>query len=66
MNTHFKLSGKSLLKLKSALFSGDGKEAVAIVLCGHVSNDEQVTLLAHQVMPLTDDSYSIQNSDFVR
>ena len=66
MNTHFKLSGKSLHKLKSALFSGDGKEAVALVLCGHVCNGEQVILLAHQVIPLTDDSYSIQNNHFVR
>ena len=49
MQYELRVSGKHFQKLQQHLFPGDGKEAVAIVLCGrHEKNDISV-LLTHKI-----------------
>jgi hypothetical protein len=38
--------------LQAHLFPGDGKESVAIVLCGHAIRDQRVRLLAREIFPI--------------
>ncbi len=49
MRYELRIAGKFLKSLKAHLFPGDGKEAVAILLCGRHENAEQSILLSHQL-----------------
>lgn len=44
-----RISGKHFLQLRHHLFPGDGKEAVAVVLCGRHEKKDLSVLLAHKV-----------------
>lgn len=53
MTTHtLRLSGRQHAALHAHLFPGDGKEAVAVVLCGRRVSPSGVTLLAHKLIPV--------------
>ena len=49
MQYQLRISGKDHARLESHLFPGDGKEAVAVALCGHHTNDESHYLLVHDI-----------------
>lgn len=65
MTIKFKISALTLQQLNQHLFSGDCKEAVAIILCGHICNKQETILLAHKVFPIPYDSCRIRQSDKV-
>jgi hypothetical protein len=46
------VSGKHHTQLMHHLFPGDGKEAVAIALCGRASSDRRISLLVRDVLPI--------------
>jgi molybdopterin/thiamine biosynthesis adenylyltransferase len=66
MSIKFKITANAMLTLNEHLFPGDGKEAIAFVLCGHVADDKETILLAHKVIPLSYASCSVRKHDFVR
>ncbi|MDO6719710.1 ThiF family adenylyltransferase [Psychrosphaera sp. 1_MG-2023] len=66
MSIKFKLSSQTISELHSCLYNGDGKETVAFVLCGTAITNEQVIILAHEVVALSSESYLDRKSDFVR
>lgn len=66
MKIHFKISTPSLNSLSEHLFPGDGKEAVAFILCGHVKRNNKWILLAHEVIPLSYDECVERKANFVR
>ena len=49
MRYQFKVSGKHFQKLQQHLFPGDGKEAVAIALCGRHEKNGISILLTHKI-----------------
>ena len=49
MQYELRVSGKHFQKLQQHLFPGDGKEAVAIVLCGRYEKDDLSVLLTHKI-----------------
>jgi molybdopterin/thiamine biosynthesis adenylyltransferase len=66
MSIKFKITDSAMVELNDHLFPGDGKEAVAFVLCGHVVDDNETILLAHKVIPLSYASCSVRKHDYVR
>ncbi len=56
MKTQLRFSGRHYDELRSHLFPPDGKEAVAILLCGRRAGDEQHVLCSHQVIPIPHDA----------
>jgi hypothetical protein len=52
MKTLLRLSGKHYGELRSHLFPPDGKEAVAVILCGRLAGVGQHVLCSHQVIPI--------------
>ncbi|QYJ89674.1 HesA/MoeB/ThiF family protein [Shewanella halotolerans] len=66
MSIKFKITDSAMVELDKHLFPGDDKEAVAFVLCGHVVGDKETILLAHKVVPLSYDSCSVREHDFVK
>lgn len=65
MNIKFRISAPTLDDLNEHLFPGDGKEAVAFILCGHLKQGNETILLAHKVVPLSYDSCPIREYDRV-
>ncbi|MBL1320846.1 MAG: ThiF family adenylyltransferase [Methylophaga sp.] len=65
MNIKFRISAPTLVQLNQHLFSGDGNEAVAFILCGHLRNEEETVLLAHKVIPLSYESCPVRKPDKV-
>lgn len=55
MEYQLRISGKHYATLQQHLFPGDGKEAVAIVLCGRHEQDGLSVLLTHQIELLPHD-----------
>ena len=49
MQYRLRISGKHHTRLECHLFPGDGKEAVAVALCGHHTNGESNYLLVHDI-----------------
>lgn len=66
MTIAFRISDPTMVELNKHLFPGDGKEAVAFILCGHIKRDTKTTLLAHKVIPLSYDSCVIREYDYVQ
>ena len=66
MKIHFKISTPTLTPLTEHLFPGDGKEAVAFILCGHVKKNNEWILLAHEVIPLKYDECIERRTNFVK
>jgi hypothetical protein len=52
MNCALRLTGAQHRKLKAHLFSGDGKEAVALVLCGRLETGNRQVLTAREIHPV--------------
>lgn len=50
MQYQLKLHGTHYQQLREHLFPGDGKEAVALVLCGRHEDEEHSILLGHQLL----------------
>lgn len=66
MKRRLRLSGISYEKLKTHLFPGDGKEAVAIGLCGRSSKADAHTLLLHKLFLIPYDRCKIRKPDLVQ
>lgn len=49
MQYQLKIAGKFYKQLQQHLFPGDGKEAVAIVLCGRYESNDHSVLLSHKI-----------------
>lgn len=65
MYYQLKLSGKQHQRLLQHLFPGDGKEAVAVALCGRFESGTHSLLLVHKLELIPYDKCE-RNSDFVR
>ena len=50
MQRLLRIQGRHYNMLKNHLFPGDGKEAVAVLLCGRHETDEASILLSHQIV----------------
>lgn len=50
MQRQLRLQGRHYQALKNHLFPGDGKEAVAVILCGRYETEEYSMLLSHQIL----------------
>jgi hypothetical protein len=60
--TTLALSGKQHALLSAHLFPGDGKEAVAILLCGRSRNNRRNSLLVRHVYPVPYDACRVRNA----
>lgn len=60
-----RISGKHFHQLKQHLFPGDGKEAVAIALCGRSEFKGNHTLLLQELYPIPYDKCFERREDFV-
>lgn len=60
-----KISGKHFLELKKHLFPGDGKEAVAIALCGRNIYNDNHTLLLQELYTIPYELCIERREDFV-
>ncbi|WP_412464915.1 HesA/MoeB/ThiF family protein [Flavobacterium mekongense] len=60
-----KISGKHFNELREHLFPGDGKEAVAIALCGRRINGETHTLLIKEIFPIPYEKCFERREDYV-
>jgi hypothetical protein len=56
MTTKLRLTGRQHGQLERHLFPGDGKEAVAIVMCGRLNGSDVNGLLAHEIFCVPHDS----------
>lgn len=60
-----RLAGVHASRLTALLFPGDGREAVALALCGqHLSTDAQI-LTVHDIIPVPPDAYVERHGDRV-
>lgn len=60
-----RISGKHFQELKNHLFPGDGKEAVAIALCGRSKFKDSNTLLLKELYPIPYEDCFERREDFV-
>lgn len=65
MQYQLKLSGKHYNQLQQHLFPGDGKEAVAVALCGRYERDGLSILLTHKI-ELIPHSECKRDEDYIR
>jgi hypothetical protein len=65
MQYQLKLHGSHYQKLREHLFPGDGKEAVALVLCGRHEDDECSFLLGHEILLIPHDECE-RSENFVK
>lgn len=61
----FRISGRHHTQLLYHLFPGDGKEAVAVLLCGRHETDQQSMLLSHTVVLIPHDECE-RHQEYVR
>ncbi|MCG7566605.1 ThiF family adenylyltransferase [Pseudoalteromonas sp. CnMc7-15] len=65
MNVELKISSPTLAELNNHLFPGDGKEAVAFILCGSHVTSKRTILLAHKVIPIPFEDCVLREKDRV-
>ena len=66
MKRHLRISGKHHNQLFEHLFPGDGKEAVALALCGHhINSDLRTILTVHEVFCIAHEKCT-RSPDYVR
>ncbi|HVR57009.1 MAG TPA: ThiF family adenylyltransferase [Pseudolabrys sp.] len=53
---------QQIVGLTKHLFSGDGKESVALVLCGHATRGDRTRLLAREVHPIPNELCSVRTN----
>lgn len=63
MKYSLRIAGKHYEELKQHLFPGDGKEAVAIAICGRSQFNNSDRLLVHEIIKIPHDSCSVRSSD---
>ncbi len=61
MKVSLKLTSEQHLQLMSHLFPGDGKESVAVALCGRRAGHEQHNLLIHKITMIPDSQCSVRS-----
>ena len=66
MQLQLKISGEHYSLLKDHLFPGDGKEAVAIALCGRHINKNYHCLYIHGIILIPYEDCSIREKDIIR
>ncbi len=64
--TSLKISGNVYNVLKEHLYPGDGKEAVAIALCGRHIHEENNLLLVHQIIYIPYNQCDIREPDLLK
>jgi len=60
------ISGRQYNQLRDHLFPGDGKEAVALALCGRSMNTIRETLLVRELVPIPYDLCSLRSPGLVK
>lgn len=65
MKTFFNISGIHYEALKNHLYPGDGKEAVALALCGRNISKDRRGLVIHEVLLIPYDACHIRSGDFL-
>src|SRR5262245_34957834 len=63
MEVVLRLTGKQHAQLKAHLFPGDGKEAVAIALCGRRAGRSRHCLTIRTIVPIPYDQCSVRTPD---
>jgi len=66
MQLQLKISGEHYSLLKDHLFPGDGKEAVAIALCGRHINKNYHCLYIHDIILIPYEDCSMREKDIIR
>lgn len=66
MKYNLTISGKDYRVLQKHLYPGDGKEAVAIALCGRQKSTSQTRLLVHELILIPYDQCSIRKSNLIK
>lgn len=66
MNYCLRISGKDYNTLKNHLFPGDGKESVAIALCGRQHKKGLKQLLVYKLIPIPYDRCVIREPDLIK
>lgn len=66
MKYNLTFSGNDYITLKEHLYPGDGKEAVAIALCGRQKTENQTRLLIHELILIPYEECSIREPDLLR
>lgn len=66
MKYNLTFSGNDYITLKEHLYPGDGKEAVAIALCGRQKSKNQTRLLIHELILIPYEECSIREPDLLR
>lgn len=61
MNVQLRISGLMYESLKSHLYSGDGRESLAIALCGSLKSKHSTILLVHKIIPIPLDDCIIRS-----
>lgn len=65
MKTYFNISGSHYDTLKKHLFPGDGKEAVAVALCGRSMAEGHQGLVVHDLLPIPYRECHVRSGDFL-
>lgn len=60
------ISGIHYEQLQKHLYPGDGKEAVAVALCGRYSHDSVTKLMIHELHPISYSDCEIRESDLIK
>mgnify|MGYP002784860389 CR=1 FL=1 len=66
MELQLRISGHHYEELKKHLFPGDGKEAIAIALCGRYSDETSEILLVHELTLIPYDECSVREPDLLQ
>jgi hypothetical protein len=66
MESQLKISGYHYGILKQHLFPGDGKESVAVALCGRCKGDNHEYLLVHELTLINDDECYARDYDYLK
>ncbi|HLG41021.1 MAG TPA: Mov34/MPN/PAD-1 family protein, partial [Chitinophagaceae bacterium] len=66
MNYSVSISGKMYSLLRDHLFPGDGKEAVAIALCGRHEYKGAAKLTFHKLIPIPHEQCQVRKPDFIQ
>lgn len=65
LELHVRVAGVHASRLRALLFPGDGREAVAVALCGRHLSDRAEILTIHDVIAVPDDQYVERGEDRV-
>lgn len=66
MHLQLKISGDHYSLLKNHLFPGDGKEAIAIALCGRHNDKNYHCLYVHDIILIPYEDCTIREKDIIQ